>query len=114
METCNISSRAIGFLQPALPYLGRALEAVFDEYSEGNPSGRIPLVIAENKLCANLLMEMMKSFQGYSPDVLNYTDVTGLPSTKQALASFMSKYVFGSQVVMIMRSDNYTTVCFKL
>ena len=96
----DISSRARPFLKPAMPYLGRALEAMFDEYSHENPRGRIPLVIAENKLCADMLIEKLKSFTGYTSDVLNYTDTTGLPTTKLVMADFLSKYVFGGSTIL--------------
>lgn len=95
----GISSRAQPFLKPAMPYLNRALEAIFDEYSDENPNGQFPLVIAENKLCADILMAKLKSFSAYTSDVLNYTDTTGLPSTKLVIANFLGQYVFGGTSV---------------
>ena len=95
----GISSRAQPFLKPAMPYLNRALEAIFDEYTKENPNGQVPLVIAENKLCADILMVKLKNFSAYSSDVLNYTDTTGLPSAKLVIANFLGGYVFGSTSV---------------
>ena len=90
----SISRRAKVFLKPSMSYLARALEAVFDEYSESNPQGRIPMAIAENKLTGKLLLSKLRGFHEYSSDVLSYTDTTGLPSAKVAMANFLSDYVF--------------------
>lgn len=93
---CNaISQRAKIFLNPSMSYLARALEAIFDEYSEENPLGRIPLAVAENKLTGQLLLSKLSAFHEYSPAVLSYTDTTGLPSAKLAMANFLGDCVFG-------------------
>ena len=91
----GISSRAQKFLKSGMPYLGKALEAIFNQYSPENPTGPIPLVIAENKLCSDMLLEHFRGFHDYSADVLNYTDTTGMPVSKLALATFLSSNVFG-------------------
>ena len=99
-HSVELSSRCKVFMRPALPYLERALEAVFDEYSESNPHGRIPLAIAENKLNADSLLVRMSSFPGYTKDVLNYTDTTGLPTTKLAVAKFLGAHIFHSDTIL--------------
>lgn len=97
---CSISNRAEVFIKPPMSYLGRALEAVFNEYSESNPMGGIPLAIAENKLSADLLLAKLKTFHGYTAAVLNYTDTTGLPAAKAAIAQFLESYVFKCSSVL--------------
>jgi aspartate/methionine/tyrosine aminotransferase len=92
----GLSSRADIFLRPSSPYMQRSIKAIlFNQYSEDNVKGDILMSVAENKLCADFLMEKIKSFQRYSSDVLNYTDVTGLPRVKNVLSTFLSERIFG-------------------
>jgi aspartate/methionine/tyrosine aminotransferase len=91
----GLSSRADIFLKSSQPYQQRCIKALFNQYSEDNVKGDIPMSIAENKLCADFLMEKIKSVQRYSFDVLNYTDVTGLPRVKTVLATFLGERIFG-------------------
>lgn len=61
----------------------------------------ILMAVAENKLLSNVLLEKMKCFQGDDTNVLNYTDPTGLPSCKAAMASFMQRYLFNGASVSV-------------
>jgi aspartate/methionine/tyrosine aminotransferase len=73
---------------------------MFNPYdSKLRPNGGICLAIAENKLLANMLLERVRAFNGYTHEVLNYTMPTGLPSTRAALAQFMSRRLFAGAAV---------------
>ena len=92
----GISSRSQYFLKPPLGYVMDQLKAIFNEYHpETNPSGSIPLAVAENKLCADMLLEQMTKNNDYPKDVMNYTSSTGLPRVRSTFADFLGKYLFG-------------------
>jgi aspartate/methionine/tyrosine aminotransferase len=81
-------------------------EKVFQAFSKNswydrktNKRGTICLCVAENKLCADLMLDKVKAFQAYSPAVLNYTLPSGLPPVRSALARFMGKRVFNGAAV---------------
>ena len=100
-SSSTLSTRSQAFLNPATSYIGKAIEAMFNPYeAKLNKNGGICLAVAENKLCAGILLEKLKAFNGYTPDVLNYTMPSGLPATKAALAQFMSRRLFAGATVV--------------
>jgi 1-aminocyclopropane-1-carboxylate synthase len=55
------------------------------------------MAVAENKLCAELLLEKIQyavQFDSFESDILNYTDPTGHPKFKQTLAAFLTEFIF--------------------
>ena len=77
-------------------------EAVQNLYhKEDNPEGTFPLNMAENKLSWPVLKAKMRqiSSENEIPDwVSNYTSSLGAPEVRQAIASFLSKFLTGCPV----------------
>jgi hypothetical protein len=115
----RLSSRADPFLaeRPALEYSRRQVAGLAHQYapsltldeapdSAAGPSARdrvsyVLLAVAENKQSTlqQMLLNKMRSFAGYDAEALNYTDPSGLPRCKAAMASFLSRYVFDGNLV---------------
>jgi len=59
-----------------------------------NPDGKFPLNVAENNLCWDLMEEKIQKVFASRPNipdwVSGYTDMTGDPAFREALASFLS------------------------
>ena len=100
MSTTTLSSRATSFASPSASYFEKSLAATLDPYSKKNPRGGICMSIAENRLCSELLLERMKSFNGYSLPMLNYTATNGMPDVRATIAKFLSTRVFGGGAVV--------------
>jgi len=94
----KLSSRADYLLStPAHPYQWNHIKATFNQYEpENNPDGELPLAIAENKLCNDILMPRLKQAASstMNEDCLSYTNGTGAPDLKNALSGFLSKFIF--------------------
>eukprot|EP01031_Cornospumella_fuschlensis_P042047 gene42047-51331_t len=101
----TVSSRAQRLLTPPLSYVQALIESLDDQYDpHRNPTGKVLMAVAENKLCFDILKERVLDACQQAPlkeskAVLNYTSSTGLPSLKQALSEFLTKYVFDGQAV---------------
>ena len=112
----RLSSRAEPFLRerPSLEYSRRQVAGLSNQYipsslrcstdnlsESGNSTGYVLLAVAENKQSAlqRMLLDKMKLFHGYDEESLNYTDPSGLPQCKVAMASFLGRYVFGGHSV---------------
>jgi len=63
-----------------------------------NVNGDIPLVVAENTLVSDLVLAKIKSFNDYTPLVLNYTSTTGMPGAKQEIARFLGEKLFKCEI----------------
>ena len=100
-SSSTLSTRGQTFKAPVFSYIEKAIEAmVVNPYDrKTNKRGLICLAVAENKLCAELMMEKIRSFAAYSPAVLNYTLPSGHPPVKTALARFLGHRVFHGAVV---------------
>jgi aspartate/methionine/tyrosine aminotransferase len=94
----NLSTRAQYLLStPAHPYQWNHIKATFNQYdAETNPTGELPLAIAENKLSNDLLLPRLKqaAASALTEECLSYTDGTGAPGLKAAITDFLSKFVF--------------------
>ena len=102
--TTTLSTRANTFAMPAASYFEKSLGAILDPYTKiKNPRGGICMSIAENRLCSEMLIERIKSFNDYSFDALNYTSPNGMPRVRDTVAKFLSARIFGGAVVS---SDN--------
>jgi aspartate/methionine/tyrosine aminotransferase len=86
-------------LKPPLPYAKEVARSFMNLYDPiTNPSGKIIMGVAENKLCLELLVERIKEACDAAlsiPGVLNYTSPSGMPQFRSVLANFMSEYLFG-------------------
>eukprot|EP01041_Mallomonas_annulata_P001430 gene1430-2748_t len=95
----NLSSRGdyfTGSFPIRMKYLGAQNELRKNQYHhETNPTGGIPMGIAENTLCNDILVDRLNRCRPLLKDsgVLNYSDPTGMPCLKSSLASFMSRHI---------------------
>jgi 1-aminocyclopropane-1-carboxylate synthase len=93
----SFSYRSQSFLgNHALEYIGKNFSFVSNNncYSDTNINGGMPLAIAENNLMKEELTDKINSIRQYSPGILNYTESSGLPKLKDAIANFFSKRIF--------------------
>ncbi|GMQ30593.1 aminotransferase class I/II-fold pyridoxal phosphate-dependent enzyme [Algoriphagus confluentis] len=78
-----------------LKIYSEAMENLY--HPQTNPSGTLPMNIAENQLCWEILRERIQKVTREKdiPDwVANYTDSNGAPSFRKATAGFLSKFLF--------------------
>lgn len=76
-----------------------AMENLYDRTA--NPDGTFPLNVAENKLCWSLLREKLETIsrQHHIPSwVAGYTDASGAPPFRKALAHFMTHFLTGCPI----------------
>lgn len=67
-------------------------------HPETNPTGALPMNVAENHLCWEMLRDRIQQVtrENDIPDwVASYTDPAGAPSFREAVASFLSKFLTG-------------------
>ena len=90
-----LSKRSERYLAPSMSYIPTFISFMNNQYNfETNPNGNLALCVAENCLVSDLLLEKYKSFNDYSPAVLNYTSCTGMPKAKFQIAKFLSEKLF--------------------
>ncbi|RYG66781.1 aminotransferase class I/II-fold pyridoxal phosphate-dependent enzyme [archaeon] len=101
----TVSSRAQRLIKPPLPYILALIQYLDNQYDpDRNPSGKVLMAVAENKLCFDMLKDRVlaaccESALRDSTMVLNYTSSTGIPSLKKALSDFLAQYIFAGQAV---------------
>jgi 2'-5' RNA ligase len=93
----NVSERCLGALTPSSAYADAFMKAMTYQYDPGaRPDGFISLCVAENKLSIDLLTSKLTGTQtaraAFShPEVYCYNTFSGLPSARQAAATFIAK-----------------------
>ena len=86
-------------------YRNAQIEFMMNPYDpERNSEGGIPVAIAENNLCREILISKLKCYDAFSHGVLNYTSPDGFPPTKSSFARFLSQTIFKSE--FDARSEN--------
>jgi len=93
----SVGSRAHNFIGASAfnSYIGIHVSFLNDLYDpHSNPDGAILMSVAENKLCADMILSKITEHNSYPQEVLNYTDPTGSPALKGALVNFLSNNVF--------------------
>lgn len=115
----TISKRAEKLRAPHIDYLTNHIRCIYDPYSaDTNPKGGIPLAVAENKLCTEMLVDQFNSFKvPFTHDMMHYTDGTGSHELKTCLASFLSTYVFqGCDILpeQLIISSGCTALLYQL
>lgn len=78
-----------------LKIYSEAMENLY--HPKTNPSGTLPMNIAENQLCWEMLRERIQKVtrEKNIPDwVANYTDSNGAPSFRKSTAEFLSQFLF--------------------
>lgn len=106
----NVSRRCLQSLAPSTDYLTSFLSGLqypCDPISR--PDGFIPLCMAENKLCVDLLSERLvqpsTATAAFSdPVVYGYNSFLGLPLARQAVAYFLAK-----RFLLTDQGENYIT-----
>ena len=95
-SVAGVSERAeTHFMTPPMHYFVDWIRASENQYdARKNPTGSLPLAVAENKLMAVEMMDKIKSFRGYTKDILYYNDGTGMPAIKDALIKVLTKRVY--------------------
>ena len=94
VNSTRLSSRLHRILSiPGHSYGGAHIRAAENVFSLANPSGNIPIAIAENKLVMDIMIEKINSLS-YPAHVMNYTSSSGLPELKVVLSNFLSQRVF--------------------
>ena len=93
----KVSTRCLQALSPPIPYLEEFMKCLQLPYHRNlNPRGYIPLCMAENKLCIELLAERFMqhgtSTAAFSDStVYCYNSFLGLPIARHACAYFLAK-----------------------
>ena len=93
----KVSTRCLQALSPPIPYLEEFMKCLQQPYHRNlNPTGYIPLCMAENKLCIELLAERFMqhgtSTAAFSDStVYCYNSFLGLPIARHACAYFLAK-----------------------
>ena len=92
----DVSKRAKShFMTPPMHYFVPWITAQANQYDiKTNPKGDLPLAVAENRLMAVEMMDKIRSFKGYTKDILYYNDGTGMPVVKDALVKILTKRVY--------------------
>lgn len=106
----RLSSRAQPFLSanPRFYYTRLQVEAINNEYHPSlNPTGALPLAVAENKLCASMLVGFISSSAQHGEDIAQYTWSSGMPRVRDIFAKFLTKYLFDGHPV----SPNELILC---
>ena len=102
LSKSSLSNLAVGLVQGArgaFTYHAQHFECFRNPYSASNPTGGISLTMAENKLCAELILNKLRSFSGHSKQSICYTETTGDATLKASLAKFLSDHIFAGHVV---------------
>ena len=94
-----VSSRAKRLTDPPpLPYIQKVIQYREEQYDEKhNPSGKILLCVAENKLCTELLQNKLSTLlreQSLPNYLFYYTSCAGLPSFREEISKFFKEYIF--------------------
>lgn len=90
-----LSSRAAPFQKAPLPYLLSQITSYQDIYDEiENENGKIPMAVAENKLCNEMILSYFKDITCLPSWTMGYTSCSGHISFKNSLARFLSTYLF--------------------
>lgn len=101
MPSHDLSARGTALAaSPAMPaYLLEHFPRLDDLYdAEANPDGYIPLCIAENRLVWDLLAPKVQGPRDVPPEALGYGDMVGPRPFREALASFLERWVLGRPV----------------
>ena len=95
-----LSTRAERYNKPAMSYIPTFVKFMGSQYDEeNNINGDIAMCVAENVLVKDLLLPKIKSFNDYTPAVLNYTATSGMPVPKQIIANFLGEKLFCSTII---------------
>lgn len=103
MGSTHLSKKGITAAQtPARVDMKIYFEALENKYHPSeNPNGAIPMNVAENHLCWEMLKERIQQVtrENDIPNwVASYTDPSGAPSFRKAIAGFLSKFLFHTPV----------------
>ena len=92
-EEGDLAPRSKLATKPALSYLDVFLEALDSQWSRRNPNGYVPLLIAENKLSADVIAKRVrKEARSVIPEsALGYGSFRGSPEFRAAVASYASR-----------------------
>lgn len=95
-----LSKRSERYMKPSMNYIPTFIKFMSNKYDpENNASGDISMCVAENSLVADIILPKIKSFNDYTPAVLNYTATTGMPEARLAIAQFLGDYMFHSNSI---------------
>ncbi|WP_026954790.1 aminotransferase class I/II-fold pyridoxal phosphate-dependent enzyme [Algoriphagus vanfongensis] len=99
MNSSHLSHKGFTATQtPARVDMKIYFEAMENLYHpDQNPSGALPMNVAENHLCWEMLRERIQKVtrENDIPDwVASYTDPSGAPTFREATAGFLSKFLF--------------------
>mmetsp|Transcript_34825 Transcript_34825/g.76136 ORF Transcript_34825/g.76136 Transcript_34825/m.76136 type:complete len:432 (-) Transcript_34825:204-1499(-) len=86
----GLSERGIKLTTPALSYLGHFLAAKSRPWTESDPDGYIPLVVAENRLSFDILRPKLQESLTLPHEIECYNDFSGIAPLKASIASMMS------------------------
>jgi aspartate/methionine/tyrosine aminotransferase len=93
---------------PGHAYGGAHMALAKNLFTAANPSGNVPMAVAENRLLNKEMIDRLNAINHYPPYILCYTDSRGLPAVRMTVAEFLRERVFRLSPETPVHASNLT------